>query len=412
MQFHEVANFFPLMQGREYEALKADIAANGLREAMWTYQGKIIDGRNRFRVCQETGMPARFREWDGNGSLVAFVVSLNLHRRHLTDSQRAMIADHLATLGNGHRASEISEGAFTQPDAARLLQVSVDSIGFARTVHQQGAPELVQAVEQGQVSVSAAALIAQDPPERQRELIRSDDHAAVLRRAREIKSQRRQKRLAERAREKALANEQDHPLAGKAWQVMCRDLCDCVDNQLAIPKSADAIITDPPYGSDFLPLYKSLGRFAGRILKPGGHCLVMVGQTHLQETIGLLKETLDYQWTLAYLTPGKSTQIYGKRVKCNWKPVLWFTKGPNCWEFIGDTLTSNRHDKRFQEWGQSESGMAQMVEQFTVPNDLVVDPFCGAGTTGVVAVKLGRLFLGMDVDKARIQQAAQRLAQA
>jgi N6-adenosine-specific RNA methylase IME4 len=92
VEFHEVASIFPLMSADEYDALKLDIARNGQREPVWTWQDKIIDGRNRWRACEELGIIPQRREWDGNGSLVAFVVSLNLHRRHLTSSQRATVA--------------------------------------------------------------------------------------------------------------------------------------------------------------------------------------------------------------------------------------------------------------------------------------------------------------------------------
>jgi len=77
----------------EFEELKQDIAVNGLREAIWLHpDGSILDGRNRHRACIETGIEPRFRTWDSEGSLVAFILSMNLHRRHLTSSQRAVIA--------------------------------------------------------------------------------------------------------------------------------------------------------------------------------------------------------------------------------------------------------------------------------------------------------------------------------
>ena len=56
LEFHEAAAFFPLMEGEEFEKLKADIQAHGLHEPIWTYQGKVIDGRNRFRACRATGV--------------------------------------------------------------------------------------------------------------------------------------------------------------------------------------------------------------------------------------------------------------------------------------------------------------------------------------------------------------------
>lgn len=91
-EFHEIANIFPSMEDQEFDELKRDIKEHGLREPIYLYQGKIIDGRNRYQACIEVGMGPHFKEWEGNGSLVAFVVSMNLHRRHLTSSQKAVIA--------------------------------------------------------------------------------------------------------------------------------------------------------------------------------------------------------------------------------------------------------------------------------------------------------------------------------
>ena len=91
-RFHEVTGIFPPMEESEYMSLVADIQEHGLREPIWTYQGKIIDGRHRSRACKQLGIEPTYREWDGNGSLIAFVVSLNFERRHLTSSQRAIIA--------------------------------------------------------------------------------------------------------------------------------------------------------------------------------------------------------------------------------------------------------------------------------------------------------------------------------
>ena len=75
MEFHEVASIFPILQGDEYRALRDDIAANGLLEAIWTYQGKIIDGRNRYIACMDLEIEPRYQEWNGNGSLVTFIIS-------------------------------------------------------------------------------------------------------------------------------------------------------------------------------------------------------------------------------------------------------------------------------------------------------------------------------------------------
>src|SRR5262249_36506084 len=92
MEIHEVCSIFPLMTDEEYRGLKDDIEKHGQREPIRTHQGMVIDGRNRLRPCEELGIDRKTCEWDGNGSLVEFVVSLNMHRRDLTSSQRAACA--------------------------------------------------------------------------------------------------------------------------------------------------------------------------------------------------------------------------------------------------------------------------------------------------------------------------------
>lgn len=92
MRFHPFAELFPLIQGAEFDALVADIKAHGVREAIWTYHGQILDGRNRWRACEAAGIAHRpTREYEGDDPL-AFVLSLNLQRRHLTEGQKAALA--------------------------------------------------------------------------------------------------------------------------------------------------------------------------------------------------------------------------------------------------------------------------------------------------------------------------------
>ena len=168
-EHHPLAALFPLMEGRAFADLRADIAAHGLLEPIVTYEGKVLDGRNRLRACVETDTTPVFREWKGKDPL-AFVLSANLQRRHLDESQRAMVAAKLATLPRGaNQHTEIS--ACSQGKAGALLSVSSDSIQFARKVIDSATPELITAVEQGDVKVSQAAKLVDTAPAFQRALL-------------------------------------------------------------------------------------------------------------------------------------------------------------------------------------------------------------------------------------------------
>ncbi len=91
MIHHPAANIFPLMTEESFAGLKADIQANGQIEPIWLYRDVILDGRNRYKACTELGIEPKFQAYEGN-SPTAFVVSVNLERRHLTSTQRACVA--------------------------------------------------------------------------------------------------------------------------------------------------------------------------------------------------------------------------------------------------------------------------------------------------------------------------------
>jgi ParB/RepB/Spo0J family partition protein len=179
-------------------------------------------------------------------------------------------------------------------------------------------------------------------------------------------------------------------------------------------ESVDVIITDPPYPQEFLPLYEDLAAFAARVLKPGGSCVVMVGQSYLPEIMAMMCRHLNYHWTCGYMTPGgQAVQLWDRKVNTFWKPLLWFTKGEYAGDWIGDVCKSetNDNDKKHHHWGQSESGMVDIVERFSERSSIVLDPFLGGGTTGVVCVAMQRTFIGIELDAAVAAKAKQRIAE-
>jgi ParB family chromosome partitioning protein len=189
---HPVADLFPAMHAEEYAALVADVRTNGLLEPIWLHpDGRVIDGRHRQRACEEAGITPEYRTWAGTGSLVAFVVSLNLHRRHLDISQRAMVGARMLPMfaeeakarqrqaGEQHGRGQVvanlpeamPEGSRAREDAAAAVQVSPRTIESAARVIEQGAPELVAAVDAGEVAVSAAAEVAALPRDTQAAIV-------------------------------------------------------------------------------------------------------------------------------------------------------------------------------------------------------------------------------------------------
>ena len=162
LENHKFAELFPVITGNDFEEFKKDIEQNGLRESIWLYQNKILDGRNRYRACVETGTEATFKKYEGDDPL-GFVVSLNLKRRHLDTNQRASVGAKLADMQQGARTDITQICGLSQPEAAELLNVSVRSIQSAKKVHDQGTEQLIQQLDAGEIAVSTAATIASLP---------------------------------------------------------------------------------------------------------------------------------------------------------------------------------------------------------------------------------------------------------
>lgn len=232
------------------------------------------------------------------------------------------------------------------------------------------------------------------------------DKKAIVKATRNIKKERREIRQEEREKQRQETLLKNPPLENEnKYKLIHGDFRKSKIEE----KSIDAIITDPPYGIDYLPLYKDLSLYASRVLKPDAPCIVMIGQSWLEKALNYLSSNLTYVWTFCYFSPGKSTQVFARKIKSNWKPVIFLVNGKNECEHIGDWINSGKYDKRFHDWGQTEEGMQQLIERFTVKGDIVLDPFCGAGTTGVAAIDSERFFIGIDQDEYAIKQTGQRL---
>ncbi len=188
LEFHPLANVFPLSDGEEFRALMADIAAHGVREPVVLYEGQILDGRNRYRASWAAGVDCPLTNYEGDDP-AAYVVSLNLRRRHLTESQRAMAAAKLVSWARGENQHTSGSANLPTHKAAEMLKVSPRSVSTARAVRDKGTPELQQKVEHGKVSVSAAADVATLPQPEQAEIVARGERE-ILEAARRIRARK------------------------------------------------------------------------------------------------------------------------------------------------------------------------------------------------------------------------------
>jgi hypothetical protein len=164
---HQLANLFPMIAEDALQELAQDIKDRGLLDPIVLLEGQILDGRCRVLACKIAGVEPKFEQY-GGGDPLGFVLSRNLHRRHLSESQRAMAAAKAADLKRG--ANQHSEG-LPIGRAAHLLKVGQRSVARAREVLRRGVPELAKAVEGGKFPVSLAAEISRMTVQEQRERV-------------------------------------------------------------------------------------------------------------------------------------------------------------------------------------------------------------------------------------------------
>ena len=149
---HPVAEMFPLIEGKAFDDLVADIKTNGLRDPI-EYQGNaILDGRNRLRACKEAGVTPEYKEIPASVDPVKHIISRNIHRRHLTTKQRAAIAAELATLGDGRpkkTGQNCPVSRLSNDQAADLMSVSPRSVKNAKARMKED-PEAHEAVKRGE----------------------------------------------------------------------------------------------------------------------------------------------------------------------------------------------------------------------------------------------------------------------
>ena len=169
--------------------MAADINQHGLECPIELYRGKILDGRRRYRACLLASVEPDFVE-TMPADPVAYVMSLNLHRRHLTPSQKAMVAarakgmyereakERQREAGKAHGRGKVpkkSSGANgdARDAAGKAVGVSGYSVDAATKVLKKGTPELQEAVDKGTIKVSAAARLAESPKRVQRSALKS-----------------------------------------------------------------------------------------------------------------------------------------------------------------------------------------------------------------------------------------------
>ena len=378
----------PPLSEDERQCLEDSILEYGCRDALLTWSGWIIDGHNRYEICEGNGIEYRTQEveFEDEGAVKIWMIRNQFGRRNLDAYTRAKLAIELKGLfaakakenlkiygGNQYEDAPLQKSANvqkidTRQELARIAGTSHDTIAKVERIERDATPEIKAALSRQDISINQA-------------------YQEVKQEEKKEKKQEERRVLAEEGAKKEI--EIDFRLGD--FEDVFIDIED---------GSVDCIITDPPYPYEFIDCWTKLSRFAKRVLKPNGFCVAYSGQMYLPEVMKRMSEHLDYYWTFAVYHEGQTQIVNGINLRCRWKPVLIFQNGKKKIEnTFQDYFISEQREKTGHDWQQSKSGVAYLIEMFTKPNDLILEPFAGSGTTIIVAREKKRRIMASEINE-------------
>lgn len=439
---HPAAEAFPLLAPFELGRLADDIKLNGLQVPIVLLNGQVLDGRNRQEACHLAGVEPRYENWQGDGDPFDWVVSQNLHRRHLDSSQRSMVAALLPKLRERKFAGRPAGQVLQTPDghkelfrgksaqqAAAILNVSTRSVEHAQRVIEHGAPELVEAVRSGSVAVSVASDLANAPQAEQREVLAADDEKAIRAKAREFRDRDRAKKAEKKAAARKAKEEEilaDAP-AMPGIELVVADVEVHTQKLIAAGIEFDFTHADAPWRYDDQGAngnaekhYDSLdvddivrhveGAYA--TAKDDTYLLMWVTNTHLAEWFEAAL-TKGFSWR--YVTNlcwrkklvgnarGTGTHVLGEHELC-----LLYAKGMPRPHVAPPRSAFDAPRSEHSE--KPEADLARLLIAYTAPASRVRDLYAGRAPLARACRATGRSYIGCDNDAERVQTAMAALA--
>jgi len=368
----------------EFQLLEQSILDEGLRVPLDIWKGKnvLIDGHHRYKICQKYKIEIRVNEikFADRNEVKLWIIRNQMARRNLTKYARCELAYKLKPMikkvFENKKDTKLFKKFSTLAELAKLATVSKSTM------------ENFEYIQSRIDDKTRFELI--------------DGKSKITSLYKKFKSE--EKRLEEKEKISEIKLTSEWP---KVWPPgRFQDLAKDISND-----SIDAIITDPPYAEEYTGEWEFLAGVAERILKPGGYLITYSGKIHLFEVGNILSSRLIFYWPFILLHTGQKALIKSRKINTAYKPILVFQKPPfkakN--EFCEDVISGSGREKFGHKWQQSEEELKEIMEIFTKQQDLILDPYAGAGTTLAVAKRLKRKAIGIEKDADMVRKIYARL---
>ena len=392
----EFKNLIPALSVEEFKQLEENCLAEGIRDAIITWHGYIIDGHNRYEIATKNELQYESIEksFDSEDDVKEWMIHNQFGRRNLSNYQRSVLALELESVFSErakekelerkttfHKSEKSNiETVNTVKEISKVANVSHDTIAKVKVIQATATPEVKAKLSTGEVSINQ---VYQDIKKEEKQQIKTDER----------------ERLAKIGKNKKI--EIDFRLGD--FEEVFADLPD---------GSIDCIITDPPYPYEFIEVWTKLSRFAKRVLKPNGYCIAYSGQMNLPEVIKRMNEHLNYYWTFSLIHTGSRQLINGRNLFCGWKPILVFQNGfKKLDKPFDDFIMGTGMEKTHHKWQQAELELKHLIDNFTKEGDVIMEPFAGGATTIIAALKLNRNIIAAEIDETSYNVSKQRISE-
>lgn len=407
----KLADLLPPLSTEEFDALKADIAANGVLHAVFVDEdGNVLDGRHRLKI--DPNAPRKVIKGLSDAEKEAFVFRANFVRRNLSPAQKDEARRKMKATAQRLRESDAKH--WTQKRVAETLGVGIETVsrwlradnttnshsGNGSTapatpapkpqpdarvkINPAKKPEIAAAVAAGksQAQVAADLGVSQQAVSK---IVREESKKA------EVKQEREQ--------------------AAKSRKHDCGVIHGDFRTAVMEDGSIDLIFTDPPYDDGAIQLYGDIAKLAASKLVKGGWLLAYTGQAHLPQVVQTMADAgLQYAWTFCVIHSGGDLRFRKFKLQNGWKPILAFYKPPLAvtWEWFKDVVSGGK-EKSDHPWQQAVAEAEHFISRLCPKGGLVFDPCCGSGTSLLAAKSSGCRWLGYEISEEHVETARSRL---